>query len=107
MTVATVAYYSGVHPYTLRPINTAKTEKEKRNQHQFFFWHKAENKDSIKHKLLRADRKDLAIKLLGENFVEGKSGRRDEQGKKEVPKWLQERRNKDKKKSNFKKKRRR
>ena len=107
MTVATVAYYSGVHPYTLRPINTAKTEKEKRNQHQFFFWHKAENKDSIKHKLVRAGRKDLAVKLLGENFVEGKSGRRDEQGKKEVPKWLQERRNKDKKKSNFKKKRRR
>lgn len=40
MTVATIIYYTGLHPYTLRPVYTAKTEKEKKNQHLFFFWYK-------------------------------------------------------------------
>ena len=40
MTVATVIYYTGFHPYTLKPIYTARTKKEKKNQHLFFFWHK-------------------------------------------------------------------
>ncbi|MCB0409429.1 MAG: YgiQ family radical SAM protein, partial [Flavobacteriales bacterium] len=37
MTVATVIYYSGYHPYTLKPIKTPKTEKEKKDQNRFFF----------------------------------------------------------------------
>ena len=65
MTVATVIYYSGVHPYTLQPVYTAKTEKEKKRQHLFFFWYKKENYQVIKDKLLALGRNDLIDKLLG------------------------------------------
>lgn len=65
MTVATVIYYAGVHPYTLRPVYTARSESEKRNQHLFFFWYKPENQKKIREKLLKLDRKDLAEKLVG------------------------------------------
>ncbi len=42
MTVATVIYYSGYHPYTMKEMFTAKTEKDKKSQPIFFFWHKKE-----------------------------------------------------------------
>jgi len=64
MTVATVAYYSGFHPYTLKPVFTAKTPKEKKNQHRFFFWYKKENHQWIKDHLTKIDRHDLVEKLL-------------------------------------------
>jgi radical SAM superfamily enzyme YgiQ (UPF0313 family) len=64
MTVATVAYYTGYHPYTLEPVYTAKTQKEKKNQHRFFFWYKRENHQWIKESLSKIDRLDLAEKLL-------------------------------------------
>ncbi|MFY0689710.1 MAG: YgiQ family radical SAM protein [Cyclobacteriaceae bacterium] len=67
MTVATVIYYSGYHPYTLKRMFTAKSEKEKRNQHMFFFWHKRENQVRIKDKLVNLGRKDLADRLLASN----------------------------------------
>ena len=51
MTVATIIYYTGVHPYTLKPIYTAKSPKQKRNQHLFFFWYKRENYTVIRDKL--------------------------------------------------------
>lgn len=63
MTVATVIYYAGVHPYTLRPIHRVTTKEEKNNQHRFFFWYKKENRSWIKDKLLKANRKDLLDKL--------------------------------------------
>ncbi|MEL6651518.1 MAG: YgiQ family radical SAM protein, partial [Bacteroidota bacterium] len=65
MTVATVIYYSGVHPYTLKPVYTAKSKKEKRAQHQFFFWYKKENKGMLKSKLKSIGRADMIPKLLG------------------------------------------
>ncbi len=37
MTVATVIYYSGYHPYTLKPVYTAKSKYEKAEQNRFFF----------------------------------------------------------------------
>lgn len=67
MTVATVIYYSGIHPYTLKPVFTAKTEEEKQNQHRFFFWYKPENRNWIRTRLEKAKRKDLADRLLTEN----------------------------------------
>lgn len=66
MTVATVIYYTGVHPYTLRPVYTAKSKKEKRQQHLFFFWHKRENHQIIRDKLKAIKREDLIDKLIGE-----------------------------------------
>jgi uncharacterized radical SAM protein YgiQ len=64
MTVATVIYYSGYHPYTLKKVNTPKTRKEKDEQHRFFFWYKDENKAWIKKTLNRLGRQDLLNVLL-------------------------------------------
>ena len=66
MTVATVIYYTGVHPYTLKPIYTAKSLKQKKNQHLFFFWYKRENYRLIREKLNNMGRPDLVEKLLNE-----------------------------------------
>ncbi len=85
MTVAEVIYYTGLHPYTLKPIKTVKTREEKLNQNRFFFWYKRENKDWIKQRLAKANRPDLIEKLLGEKVQDEK-----------VPKWLSEKRNKRK-----------
>ena len=69
MTVATVIYYSGYHPYTMQRMYVPKTEKEKRSQHMFFFWHKKEYQQRIKDKLLNKGRRDLVEKLLGKQIV--------------------------------------
>ena len=66
MTVATVIYYTGLHPYTLKPVYTAKSPKEKKNQHLFFFWHKRENHQIIRDKLQSIGREDLIEKLIGD-----------------------------------------
>lgn len=75
MTVATIIYYTGVHPYTMRPIYTAKSPKQKKNQHLFFFWYKRDNYSAIREKLTHMERPDLIEKLLLE---------RKKQQKKEV-----------------------
>ncbi len=67
MTVATVIYYSGYHPYTLKPTKTPKTKKEREDQHRFFFWYKKENKDWIRNTLNKVGRQDLLKVLLPEN----------------------------------------
>lgn len=64
MTVATVIYYAGVHPYTLKPVYTARSKQEKLEQNKFFFWYKRENKKWIRDVLHRAKRPDLAENLL-------------------------------------------
>ncbi|MCQ2608392.1 MAG: YgiQ family radical SAM protein [Bacteroidales bacterium] len=40
MTLATVMYYTGVNPYTLEPVYSAKSKDEKDKQKSFFFWYK-------------------------------------------------------------------
>ena len=69
MTVATVIYYSGYHPYTLQPVYSARTMDEKTAQNRFFFWYKKENKAWIKQKLIQLKRPDLLKKLLGTKFT--------------------------------------
>lgn len=64
MTVATVIYYSGYHPYTIKKIDTVKSSKDKRDQNRFFFWYKRENKGWIHRKLQDLQRQDLVQKLL-------------------------------------------
>lgn len=54
MTVATVIYYSGYHPYNLKEVYVAKSKKEKLNQRVFFFWYKKSNHNDIK-KILRKE----------------------------------------------------
>ncbi len=65
MTVAEVIYYTGVHPYTLKPVKTVKTREEKQAQNRYFFWYKPEHKDWIKSRLAKLNRPDLAERLLG------------------------------------------
>lgn len=98
MTVATVIYYSGVHPYTLKPVNTVKTKEEKLNQNRFFFWYKRENRDYIRKQLQKAKRPDLIAKLLDEDAgpMKQQQTARPNDSKKPVPKWLEERRKKGK-----------
>ncbi|KAA6324819.1 hypothetical protein EZS27_025903, partial [termite gut metagenome] len=40
MTMATETWYTGYHPYTLKPVFIAKTQREKLEQREFFFWYK-------------------------------------------------------------------
>ncbi|WP_179021166.1 YgiQ family radical SAM protein [Winogradskyella forsetii] len=66
MTVATVIYYSGYHPYTLKKVKTPISKKEKDEQHRFFFWYKDENKAWIRKTLNKLGRQDLLQVLLPE-----------------------------------------
>jgi uncharacterized radical SAM protein YgiQ len=89
MTVATVAYYSGYHPYTLKPVESIKDKQKKQDQHKFFFWHKKENHGWIRNTLQRAGKPELADRLLTNESARHNTSK----GEKEVPKWLAEKRN--------------
>lgn len=63
MTVSTETWYSGYDPYTLAPVYSAKTPKEKLAQRQFFFWYKPEERRNIEQSLKRIGRMDLLPEL--------------------------------------------
>lgn len=63
MTVSTETWYTGYDPYTLEPVFSAKTPREKQAQRQFFFWYKPEERRAIEQKLKRIGRPDLIQKL--------------------------------------------
>ena len=63
MTNATETWYTGYDPYTLEPVFSAKTPKEKLAQRQFFFWYKPEERRGIEQSLRRIGRPDLIAKL--------------------------------------------
>lgn len=65
MTVATEAWYTGYHPYTLEPVYSAKTPREKLAQRQFFFWYKPEERKNIISELRRIGRQELIERLYG------------------------------------------
>ena len=67
MTVSTETWYTGYHPYTLEPVFSAKTQREKLAQRQFFFWYKPEERRNIINELRRIGRPDLIDKLYGGN----------------------------------------
>ena len=63
MTISTEAWYTGYHPYTLEPVFSAKTQREKLAQRMFFFWYKPEERRNIINELRRIGRSDLIDKL--------------------------------------------
>ena len=63
MTVSTETWYTGYDPYTLEPVFSAKTPREKLAQRQFFFWYKPEERQGIERELRRIGRPDLIKKL--------------------------------------------
>ena len=65
MTIATETWYTGYHPYTLQPVFSAKTQREKLAQRMFFFWYKPEERRAIIQELKRIGRSDLIDKLYG------------------------------------------
>ncbi len=79
MTVATVIYYSGYHPYTMKRYYTAKTKAQRSNQHLFFFWYKKENRPRIRKRLMALGRPDLIEKLLFSGKSKHKSPSRTKQ----------------------------
>ncbi|MDL2222471.1 YgiQ family radical SAM protein [Bacteroidales bacterium OttesenSCG-928-M11] len=63
MTLATEIYYTGVDPYTMKPVYTAKSKEEKLNQRKYFFWYKPEYRQNIVQSLNRLRRTDLLSKI--------------------------------------------
>ena len=63
MTVATEAWFTGFHPYTLKPIYSAKTKEQKLAQRQFFFWYLPKERAAIIRELRKIGRADLIDKL--------------------------------------------
>ena len=63
LTIATETWYTGLHPYTLQPVYSAKTPQQKLSQRQFFFWYKPSERENIKRALRKMGRADL-IPLL-------------------------------------------
>ncbi|MDD6141330.1 MAG: YgiQ family radical SAM protein [Bacteroidales bacterium] len=68
MTVSSEIYYSGVHPYTLKKVYTARSADEKQNQRKYFFWYKSECINDIRRSLTRLHRQDLINELFGKTY---------------------------------------
>lgn len=86
MTVSTETWYTGYDPYTLQPVFSAKTQKEKLAQRQYFFWYKPEERHNIESSLRRIGRPDLIRELWSQpslNNVQNTYGRRDKDKEKE------------------------
>ena len=74
MTISTETWFTGYDPYTLEPVSSAKTQRDKLAQRQFFFWYKPEERMGIERELKRIGRPDLVSKLYagmptGRNFT--------------------------------------
>jgi len=65
MTLATEIYYSGIDPYTQKPIFTARSKDEKTGQKQFFFWYKPEMREGIVASLKKNNLVALTKNLFG------------------------------------------
>ena len=64
MTISTEMWYTGYDPYTLRPVYSAKSQKEKMAQRMFFFWYKPEEQRNIIKELKRLGMEELIPKLI-------------------------------------------
>ena len=65
MTPATEMYYTGLDPYTLKAVYTAKSKEEKLAQRQYFFWYRPQDKAQVMRALKKLKRADLIEKLYG------------------------------------------
>ena len=64
MTVSSETYYTGLNPYTLQPVFTAKSRNEKLAQRKYFFWYEQEYQRDIFNSLSRMNRPDLLSTLF-------------------------------------------
>ncbi len=84
MTVSTETWYTGFDPYTMEPVYSAKTQKEKLAQRQFFFWYKPEERRGIEQSLRRIGRPDLIRELWSQPFVRTAPKQKDRQAPTEL-----------------------
>jgi len=68
MTLATVMFYTGLDPYSLKPIFVDTKIEDKKAQKRFFFWHKKEEQAEIRRELEKIKRPDLISQLLPTYF---------------------------------------
>lgn len=59
MTLSTEIFYTGINPYTMQPVFTARTERDKQAQRQFFFWYDPAQRHRLISELRRIGRPDL------------------------------------------------
>jgi len=64
MTMATETWYTGYDPYTLQPVFSARSARDKQAQRQYFFWYKPEERTAIERSLRRIGRPDLIKQLF-------------------------------------------
>ena len=80
MTISTETWYTGYDPYTLEPVTSAKTPREKLAQRQFFFWYKPEERQRIERTLRDIGRPDLIPRLFTRTSAAPSSHRRASHG---------------------------
>ena len=64
MTVSSEMWYTGLDPYTLKPVFSAKSMSDKQKQRMFFFWYKKDEQQKIIIELKRIGRTDLINELF-------------------------------------------
>ncbi len=101
MTVATVAFYSGYHPYTLEKTYTAKSKEDKQNQRIFLFWYKPEFKRRIQSLLNQLNQQELVNQLFTKNGKDIHFGKKLEFKKKQKPDSQNTKSNKPRRKRKF------
>ncbi len=71
MTISTEMWYTGLDPYTLQPVFSAKSQQDKLAQRMFFFWYKPEERQRIERELRRIGMAELIPQLLGNSPRQG------------------------------------
>ncbi len=74
MTLASTMFYTGLDPYTLKPVYVATNPAEKLLQRSFFFTTNPEEKQKIVAAIKRINRDDLIPKIFGPNSLKHVKG---------------------------------
>ncbi|HEY4784525.1 MAG TPA: YgiQ family radical SAM protein [Bacteroidales bacterium] len=64
MTLSSAVFFTGVDPYTMKPIFSARHPEDKKDQQRFFFYYKPENRNEIRRQLVKMNRPDLVKRLF-------------------------------------------
>lgn len=86
MTLATEMYYTGLDPYTLEDVYTARKPEDKEAQRKYFFWYKPENKVWLKQSLQNMRKPEYIDKLFGRSLFIPKTAGKTKSPKTRPPK---------------------
>lgn len=75
MTLASTMFYTGIDPYTMKPVYVARKPAEKLLQRSFFLPAGSEERQNIISALKKIDRDDLIPKIFGSNKLKHVKGR--------------------------------